>query len=66
MRVIRRRNENTMLSEPDVIAREMRNTRRAEARESVRSAAIRLANREQRIQRRRQRMEERLAGQRLG
>jgi hypothetical protein len=55
-----------MLSEPDVIAREMRNTRRAEARESVRSAAIRLANREQRIQRRRQRIEERLAGQRLG
>lgn len=55
-----------MLSEPDVIAREMRMSRRAEARESVRSAAIRLANREQRIQRRRQRVEERLAGQNLG
>ena len=66
MRVIRRRNENTMLSEPDVIAREMRMSRRAEARESVLSAAVRLANREQRIQRRRQRVEERLAGQNLG
>jgi hypothetical protein len=66
MSVVRRRNEKKMLSEPDVIAREMRMSRRAEARESVRSAAIRLANREQRLQRRRQRIEERLAGQNLG
>ena len=55
----------TMFSEPDVVARELRVSRRAEARESVLSAAVRLANREQRIQRRRQRVEQRLAGQNL-
>ncbi len=51
-----------MLSAPDV-AREIGVSRRAEARESVLSAAVRLANRERRLQRRRQRIEERLAGQ---
>jgi hypothetical protein len=53
-----------MMSAPD-FAREIGVSRRAEARRSVLSAAARLANREQRIQRRRQRVEERLVGQRF-
>ncbi len=51
-----------MFSAVDV-AREIGVSRRAAARESVVSSAIRLANRERRIQRRRRRVEERLAGQ---
>jgi hypothetical protein len=54
--------EDSMISAPDV-AREIGASRRAEARRSVLSAAVRLANREARIRRRRQRVEERLAGQ---
>lgn len=52
-----------MLTAPDV-AREIGVSRRAEARESVRLAAARLANRERRIHRRRQRLDGYLAGQR--
>jgi len=51
-----------MISVSDV-AREIGASRRAEARRSVLAAAARLANREARIRRRRQRVEERLAGQ---
>jgi hypothetical protein len=50
-----------MMSAPDV-TREIGVSRRAEARKSVLAAAARLANREQRLHRRRQRVEERLAG----
>jgi hypothetical protein len=51
-----------MISAPD-IAREIGVSRRAEARRSALAAAVRLANREARLRRRRQRAEERLAGQ---
>jgi hypothetical protein len=51
-----------MFSAPDV-AREIGVSRRAEARESALSAAVRLANRERRLSSRRQRAEERLSGQ---
>jgi hypothetical protein len=47
------------------VTREIGVSRRAEARKSVLSAAARLANRERRIQRRRQRVEEQLNGQRF-
>jgi hypothetical protein len=53
---------DSMISASDV-AREIGASRRAEARRSVLAAAARLANREARIRRRRQRVEERLAGQ---
>jgi hypothetical protein len=51
-----------MLTAPDV-AREIGVQRRAEARESVLSAAARLARRERRIHRRLQRLDEQIAGQ---
>jgi hypothetical protein len=51
-----------MFSAPDV-AREIGVSRRVEARASVLTAAARLANRERRLHRRQQRIEERLAGQ---
>lgn len=54
--------EEDMLTAPDV-AREIGVSRRAEARESVLQASARLARRERRIQRRRQRLDEQLAGQ---
>jgi hypothetical protein len=53
-----------MFSAPEV-AREIGASRRAEARESALSAAVRLANRERRLRSRRQRAEERLAGRRF-
>ncbi len=54
--------EDTVIRVSDV-AREIGVSRRAEARRSVLSAAARLANREQRIHRRRQQAEEKLSGQ---
>ncbi len=51
-----------MITAPDV-ARELRVSRRAEARESVLSAAARLGRRERRLQRRLRRLDDQLAGQ---